>query len=296
MLMKIGLGTVQFGLPYGLTNQDGMTSKEEVAQILHRAANSKVRVLDTAPAYGASEEVLGELLNSNHKFHIVTKTLPIKQGRISDEHVYKLQNTFDRSLSQLKQSSVYGLLVHHADDLLVERSEYIVRWMEQMKSEGLVHKIGVSIYNQQQYEEVVRRHGHFIDLIQLPMNVLDQRLIQSGVLRLMKEKNIEIHARSAFLQGLLVTTPQSLPPYFDSVKKHLLRYREHIQNRNVTAVQAALAFVTGISQVDAVICGVNNDQQWKEILDVPNVQNMDWSSFAFDESRIINPSEWQVTN
>lgn len=294
MKMKLALGTAQFGLDYGISNPEGKTPEEEVGKILSAAARHGVRILDTAALYGTSEEVLGKNLPSGHQFDIVTKTPGLETKSVADNSALQLEETFLRSLDRLRQPSVYGLLAHHADDLLGEGGGLLMEKMQELKGRGLVKKVGASVYTGRQIDLLAERYH--LDIIQLPINILDQRLLSGGQLSKLKGKGVEIHARSVFLQGLLLMDPDSLPSYFDSIRNHLREYHRFIKHRGIDPVRAALGFVAGLEEVDVVICGVNNLLQLEEICRAAKdpVDSGMFTDFAIDDTSILNPSLWKA--
>jgi len=292
--LKIALGTVQFGVNYGISNKAGKASQAEVGAILAAAEKYGVSVIDTATLYGDSEEVLGQTLPPNSSFDIVTKTSQFAKQILDEADAQHLEDTFHSSLSKLGRSSVYGLLVHRAEDLLLPGGELLVDRLLKLKKNGLVSKVGVSVYSGSQIDQVMERFQ--IDLIQLPINVLDQRLLQSGHLQKLKSVGVEIHARSTFLQGLLLMELQNVPEYFDIIRKNLESYHRFIRARGLTPIQAALGFVLGLQEIDQVICGVNNAQQLREICEAAQVEvdSNELAEFAITDESIVNPSLWQV--
>lgn len=291
--MKLGLGTVQFGLDYGISNQAGRTPPEEVRNILQVAIASGIRVLDTAALYGTSEEVLGQSLPSDPAFDIVTKTPVFASDCISFDDARLLEETLHQSLSKLRQPGVYGLLMHNADNLLAENGELLMAKMLDLKRCGLVKKIGASVYAGDQIDRLLQRYP--LDLVQLPVNVLDQRLLAGGQLARLKRAGVEIHARSAFLQGLLLMEPDSLPLYFESARAHLKGYHAYLREHGISPLQAALGFVVGLNEVDVVLCGINNRQQLDELIAVaqPLTDFDRLMDFAIDDPAILDPSRWQ---
>jgi len=289
--MKLGLGAVQMGIDYGISNKNGKTTKEEVVKILEVAARNNIRIIDTAAQYGNSEEVLGNSLPKKNNFKVVTKTISIGHEDITLSDVMRLEETFFRSIEKLRVSSVFGLLAHHAEDLIAQGGDHFMTKMMELKQRGFVEKIGVSIYTGKQIDDILNKYS--IDIIQLPINVLDQRLLNNGYLSKLKAAGVEIHARSVFLQGLLLMNPDGLPPYFDKVKMHLKQYHESIRDKGMTPVQAALRFVAGLTEVDAVICGVNNHRQLEELCAATHSANpIDFSYYAIYDEPILNPSQW----
>ena len=170
--MKLGLGTVQFGLPYGISNKTGQVALDEIGKILQLAATSGMQIVDTAAGYGDSENVLGRSLAPAHDFLIVTKTLPLRAEKVRREDVAKAEAVFEDSLRQLGQSSVYGLLVHHSADLLNPGGDRLYAALRRWKEEGRVKKIGVSVYAREEVDRLFDRYA--FDLVQLPLNVFDQ--------------------------------------------------------------------------------------------------------------------------
>lgn len=289
--MKLGIGTVQFGLDYGITNRDGKTPPEEAARILTAASGLGVRVLDTAALYGDSEAVLGGILDEGHPFDVVTKTCKLSGGSSGNDSTRLLLDTFRRSLELLKQHSVYGLLLHSAADLLAEGGEMLFDTLLDLKVSGEVAKVGVSVYSPEEVERVLERFP--VDLIQVPVNVLDQRLIKGGHLAELKKRGVEIHARSPFLQGILLMNPEELSDYFNPVRPLLRNYHSLLKERGVTPVQAALGFVHGVKELDIILCGFNNRAQLLEACSgLQEVETDLFSPFAVDLAGMVEPSRW----
>lgn len=292
--MTLGLGTVQFGTDYGISNTTGKCPPEEVAKILRKADEIGIATLDTSPLYGSSEEVLGQKLPEEHTFQIVTKTPKFLDNEISDKNVKELEETFFMSLSKMKQSKIYGLLIHDCDNLLAKDGHRLIDKMIDLKDRGLVRKIGVSIYDYKQIDYLL--DNFLIDLIQIPINVLDQRLLESGHLLKIKKAGVEVHARSVFMQGLLLMESDNLPTFFDSIKEPLDCYRRFLDKNNLSPVEAALSFVKSIREIDIILCGVCNLFQLNEIIEAYSICNNyeNWDSFGLDNDEILNPSRWEL--
>lgn len=290
-LNKLGLGTVQWGLPYGLANQNGIPASETVTVILDEAKQRGVSVLDTASLYGKSEAVLGT--NSLDRFRVVTKTQKFGTPHISDLEVSQLEVTFQRSLELLSCAKVYGLLIHHAEDILVPGGGRLLAALRQLKEEGLVEKIGVSVYNSLQVDDVLEKFSP--DLIQLPLSVLDQRMLASGHLELLKDKGVEIHVRSVFLQGLLLMPLSAVPAFFDPIRSLLTQWRAVTSAQGLTAAQAALAFVKNLPCVDAVLVGFDSVEQFCSGADDFAMDiRFDAAGLACNDPNFVNPSLWQI--
>lgn len=292
--MKLGLGTVQFGLDYGISNNKGKVSVNEVRNILRIAEEQGIRVLDTAALYGESEKVLGQVLGKKHPFHVVTKTPKFINKQIGTSDIRLLDEIFGQSLLNLKQESIYGLLLHQADDLFKENGSLLLDRMYEYKRDGWVRKIGISVYDGNQIDQALNCHS--FDLIQIPINVFDQRLIKSGHLKRLKDMGVEIHARSVFLQGLLLMDPSELPPYFNGVKNMLINYRQELCRKGISPVGAALNFVKQLHEIDVILCGVNDMIQFREIIEEYHkvVEDFDFSKFTISNQRILNPALWEI--
>lgn len=290
-LNKLGLGTVQWGLHYGLANQHGITAPETVTALLSEARRGGIEVLDTASLYGKSEAVLG--LNSLEGFKVVTKTPSFATPHISDIEVNQLGETFQQSLDLLSCKKIYGLLIHHAENLLVPGGEKLLAAMLHLKEEGLVEKIGVSVYESVQVDAVLKKFTP--DLIQLPLSVMDQRMLTSGHLERLKNKGVEIHVRSVFLQGLLLMPLSNIPAFFEPVRPLLTRWHSAAQEQGLTVNQAALVFVKNIPCVDTVLVGLDNLTQFRSCFDDFAIDiNFDGTGLACNDPTFINPSLWHL--
>ncbi len=284
--MRLGLGTVQLGLPYGVSNKRGQPDVAEAKRILETAAEAGLQVLDTAARYGGSETLLGQLLSKDHGFRIVTKT----DGS-------SVEATLQQSLIHLQQRRCYGLLVHDADDLLKAGAEPLIASLKEMVTRGLVEKIGVSIYSGDQIDRILEK---FVpDIVQVPVNVFDQRLVASGHLRKLKDLGVEIHARSIFLQGLLLMDPEQINSYFTPIKSHLQKYRQFQRSVGLSDVQAALAFVKEQRELDVILVGVAASEELKQIVSAYHSigeAEFDMSEFRLSNEKILNPSQWQLAS
>lgn len=288
---KLGLGTVQWGLHYGLSNQHGITSPETVAAILSEARRRGITILDTASLYGDAEAALGA--NPLQAFRVVSKTPKFATPAITDEQALQLTHVFHQSLQKLSSQNIYGLLVHHAGDLLVPGGEKLVAAMMELKERGLVGNIGVSVYHGEQVDAVLKVFKP--DIIQLPISVLDQRMLLDGQLERLKKEGVEIHARSVFLQGLLLMPLDKIPAYFDTVRPLLGRWHAAAQAQNMTPVQAALSFVRDIPYIDTVLVGVENLAQFQSCLEDFSIgASFDASDLACNDPLFVNPALWKI--
>lgn len=286
--MRIALGTAQFGLSYGATNNKGIVSESEISKILNYARNNGIFTIDTASAYGESERNLGNADIDLSKFQVVTKTPPKLQSTEVEMH-------FRKSLDNLKLDKIYGLLLHRAEDILSDVNGNIWGKLNNLKKQNLVEKIGVSVYNEAEINQILEKYE--IDLIQLPINVLDQRLLKSDILKRIKDKSIEIHARSIFLQGILLEKPNDLPGYFVPFKDSLKKWHKFLEKYSLTSIEGALSFAHSLGILDYIVLGVTSLDNLQEITNafdkIKSFPNIDYYSFASNDEALINPSLWK---
>jgi len=289
-LGKLGLGTVQWGLPYGVSNRFGRTDQAEVQRILGAARQRGVRVLDTAALYGEAEAALGQAGVAS--FAVVTKTAKFGMPSIGKDQAGDLEATFRRSLALLGLDRTYGLLIHNAEDILVPGGEYLIEALRRLKQDGLVERIGFSIYEGRQVDSLLEL---FVpDIVQVPINILDQRLLAGGQLARLKSAGVEVHARSVFLQGLLLMPSEAVPAYFEPIKPLLSEWRARAGGQTVT--QAALAFVRDLDEIDTLVVGVESLAQFEAIAnDMAQGQAFDASGLACGSVEFINPALWALS-
>lgn len=270
---KIGIGTVQFGLQYGIKNVYGQTSKEEVKKILKIASEKGITIIDTAHAYGISESVLGE--QNLSQFDIVSKFT----ANTSDS----LNEQLHDSLKRLNKTSIYAYLSHSVENLI--KNPCLIHTLNKLKEKSIVTKIGCS-FNHSREIEMIQRIGFKPDLIQIPFNIFDNRFKEYAIQA--KEWNCEVHSRSSFLQGLFFCNTQQLHPFFTPLIKDI----DKLQMFGDNLVNMLLSYCANQPFIDVVIIGVDNSIQFEQNINVlctPIVY--DFINFQFDEP-LITPSEW----
>jgi aryl-alcohol dehydrogenase-like predicted oxidoreductase len=243
---KIGLGSAQFGSPYGISNTSGQTPPTEVKYILQLARELGITIIDTASSYGNSEKILGE--NNLSQFKLVSKFMP----PLSNDSLHK-QLKF--SLEQLNLQKLYGYLAHRPMHLAKSPEAWFQ--LEEIKQSGLVDKIGFSLYEPIELEILLDK-GFIPDLVQVPFSYFDNRF--SPYFVDLKKMGCEIHTRSVFLQGLFFVDTSRLNPFFNEVKSiiaSLQRNKQHLAGM-------LLKYVLVNKFVDCVILGIENALQLSE--------------------------------
>ncbi|MFH1644696.1 MAG: aldo/keto reductase [bacterium] len=293
--MKLAIGTVQFGIQYGI-NKNKKTSLTEISKILDTAKRNNINFLDSAPLYGDSEKRIGSKTLLENDFKIVTKTPHFNKTGITEKELNLLETTFKKSLKNLNKKNIYGLLIHNAEDLFSKNGSLLISTLNKFKEKKLIEKIGVSVYTPEQIKKIIENFE--IDIIQLPINILDQRLIQNGYLQKLKEKNIEIHARSIFLQGLLIKEPEILPNFFNSIKPLLKKFHQNLNELNISPIEASLNFAKNIKEIDKILIGVNNNKQLLENINAynKNIKPIYFKQFECTDENIINPTKWKFND
>jgi len=287
-MMKIALGTVQFGLDYGVANEDGQVRATEVQQILSESKKSGIDTLDTAIAYGTSEEVLGKV--GIDGFRVVTKlpSLPTNNG-----DVFRwVRDQVEASLARLGQKKLYGLLLHRSEDVSASEGSHLIQALADLKNDGFVQKIGVSIYSPDELEMVCKKIN--IDLVQAPLNVVDRRMETSGWLDRLKSDGVEIHTRSVFLQGLLLMERSKIPMKFSRWSNMWNIWQENLRELGVTPLEACLSYPLSLDQVDQVMVGVDSAKHLQDIISAASsVDHVPDTSFMLsNDKNLINPYNW----
>lgn len=244
---KLALGTVQFGMKYGINNFVGVPNDREVTNILDFAYKNGIQTLDTAIAYGNSQERLGKLSNDN--FKIISKFSGIFNFK-------DLENELLKSLSNLRRDKIYGFIFHKANDLIENPKMW--SYLERLKSLKKIKKIGFSIYNEKELNEILNL-GFIPDLVQLPYSILDRRL-EDSLIKL-NNLDVEIHVRSVFLQGLYFKKINNIPKKLNPLKPYLEKLHDLCNKFNISMSSLALNFVKQNKNIDKIVIGSDSVNQ-----------------------------------
>lgn len=282
--MKLALGTVQFGVQYGINNPVGVPSTEEVKSILSLASKSGIDLLDTAPAYGNAEEVVAKC--GIEGFDIVTKFFQVKDKQ-------GLYNSLDKSLQNLNRKSVFGLIAHNADELISNPSLWEA--LQEIQQKKLVQKIGYSLYNVEQLETLLAL-DMVPNLVQFPYSLLDRKF--EAMLPQLKQLGAEIHVRSAFLQGLYFIEPSQLPIKLQPLNNSLTQLRVLSKNFGMSIGELALNFAVTESNIDKVVIGVYYSAQLQENIGYlksskyNQALSQEIKSIKVVNPELLNPATW----
>lgn len=284
--MKLALGTVQFGLKYGINNQSGVPSDEMLHSILTLAEQSQITTLDTAAAYGNAEERLGNHLIK--PFRIVSKF-----PNVTTET--QLTEYFHGSVQRLKAENLYGYLAHHPRTLI--DSPGLWDTLLTLKQEHRILKAGFSLYTTEELDQLLHL-GIVPDLIQVPYSLFDRKF--ESYFPELKARGVEIHTRSAFLQGLYFMNPSALNERLLSLQPALNSLHKIITAHAQTVESVALQFVSENPFVDQVVIGVDSPQQLQSnILSVeseaiPEALFHLIREIPISHPELLNPATWHV--
>lgn len=286
--MKLALGGAQFGLAYGVSNQSGQVSREAAQEIVGLAQLAGVDTIDTAIAYGDSESCLGEL--GMDSFKVVTK-LPAMSDDIVDVEAW-VCDQIKGSLERLCVRQIHALLLHRSDQLLGKRGQALAAALQHAKLDGAVAKVGVSIYDPEQLVALLPVCQ--LDIVQAPLNILDRRLESSGWLQRLHDAGVEVHTRSAFLQGLLLMNKSSMPPRFARWSSLWDTWQAWLDTHEISATRACLQYPLSLHQVDRVIVGVSSVAEFQMLLDDASgvVKALELPELTSTDPDLINPSNW----
>ena len=286
-MTELALGTAQFGLDYGVANTEGQVSLDSAADIIAFSREIGIGTIDTAISYGESEEVLGKVGVTGFR---VNSKLPEIPATVDNVNRWVAREVAD-SISRLNVTRLDGLLLHRPAQLNEPRGVEIIAALLNLKSANLVEKIGVSIYSPSELHGILD-HDIF-DIVQCPFNIVDQRFSRDGWFEQLKNSGIEIHTRSAFLQGLLLMPRPTIPGKFEVWGAIWDEWHDWLTKNKITPLEACLQFAFSDDRVDRIIVGVNSLAELKQI----HAMTKDSVGLVFPDiscvdEYLINPSNW----
>lgn len=287
--MRLALGTVQFGLHYGVSNTDGQVGIDAAARILDFASERGVDTLDTASAYGSSEEVLGQIGVRN--WRVISKIPPLPNG-VCDVQGWVI-SAVKQSLARLKIESLDAVLVHKPSDLSGVNQRAYLDGLDFIKAQGLASAVGYSIYSPDELESLTEIR--WPDLVQAPFSVLDRRLKTSGWLDRLNEYGTLVHARSVFLQGLLLMPTNMRPPWFARWEDVMARWDRACAQSGLSRTAMALNFALNEPGIEKVVVGVESKEQLEQIFDAGSTDvEASLLGLACSDVDLIEPYRWNL--
>lgn len=292
---KLSIGTAQFGLSYGITNTEGQVRQEEVKNLLQLACQSKIDFLDTAQSYGNAEKIIGSCSPLQNNFHIVSKLANQKSKLFFDgQDLLIWEKTFQDTCRNLDSKRIGSFLLHSASDLRKSGSHFLVDWLLSLKERGLVQRLGVSIYDS---EDLCGIDTRILDIVQLPLSLYDQRLLLDGTIEKLRSTGTAIHARSIYLQGLLLTLPSAWPSW---IPPSIIKHHENIIKLSIekkcTLIDLALGFARDQEALEAIVLGLCNVNQFEQLIEAFNSpspwQKNEWREWSLYDKKILDPRLW----
>ena len=281
-------------MPYGVTNAGGQVQRDIVKTLLLSANQAGICYLDTAQAYGDAELVLGRCLPFEHSFKIMSKLGHQHKSQFCKEDVIQWNDSFRQSLQNLALPSLDGFLVHSTLELAKPGASFLVDWLHSLKDQGLVRRIGLSIYESADLSEA---NLSDFDLIQLPLSLYDQRMLRDGTLDYLQGLRIDIHVRSVYLQGLLLAPSRQWPEWIsEEAKAHHQKLERLSSHLGCSLLDLALQFVRSLEAVEAVVLGVCDPTQLDALLQAwagPSLpSSLVWKEWAMPDQAILDPRSW----
>jgi aryl-alcohol dehydrogenase-like predicted oxidoreductase len=287
MIEKIALGAAQLGGQYGITNTEPKLNEEKIEEIIFYAKNNGIKTIDTAINYD-SESYFSDIDLSDLK---INSKLPKVPARVKKINEWIRQKIYE-SLENLDISDINCLFLHNPNQLFEKKGEEIWRSLENLKQEKLVKKIGVSIYDPYQLDDIDFLYD--FDVIQSPFNLLDRRLQHSGWFKKKEKKGIEVQVRSVFLQGLLLLKKEKLPEEFFKWAELWEELDLFLNNNNLSILDLLLSFIKSFEEIDTIVLGIDNLMQLKEIINAMNIEINHFPKIYSQDENLINPLNWNL--
>lgn len=289
LFKKISIGTVQFGMEnYGILGTQQI-QLDEIKSILNSLYEKGSRYIDTAPLYGDSEKNLGKVGVKDWK--VMSKMPPINPNNLFE--IKKISSGVSNSLKNLSLKNAEGLFIHDPSNATHKNSGYIFDALFELKSKKIINNIGVSVYTPEELIHILDRFD--LDMVQIPMNIFDQRFKNEGLLHLLEQKGINVHVRSVFLQGILLKNPQELPEYFNKWKSSFELFHNYCREINAEPLQVILSQILNEEKIDKVILGFDSIKSVYEIIyEINTLKNISFNNLLFSKTDInlIEPRLW----
>lgn len=286
------VGTVQFGTPYGIANSTGQPKEQELQRMAEFCSSAKINKFDTAPDYGNSENVVGKYFVENVQgVQIITKLPCLSHCRDSATGIQAARDSLKASQGRMGEKNLHTVLLHHGGDLATSWGRDLWKEMETWRAQGLVNKIGVSIYSLDELPEWIVLQPP--DVIQAPVNFLDHRLSEHPLFSVLLAAGTKVHARSVFLQGLVLPPPEKLSAHFAAALPALTSFHDYCRSAGISPVQAALDYVRAPPWVDSIVLGVETLAQLQENSRYFANPPMELPEFGkCDDVNVLNPFLW----
>ena len=296
--MELCLGTVQFGMDYGIKGQK-QPSIEQAVAMLDYATQNGIDTIDTANAYGTAEDVVGTFLErktvARDKLFVISKFRPNLLDDVKSDEYYKvMRDNLENTLSRLHTDYLDSYLLHSARYIY---NDEIIATLNRMKEDGLVRRVGVSVYEPEEAKKCIERSN--VEFMQLPFSIFDQRMEKAGVFKDAEKDNIQIHSRSAFIQGLILMEEDEVPPFLVKAKPIVRKISLLCERHGLSRISLAMNYVKLQSRISHLVFGVDNLEQLKENISIfkenisKDIIDDIAKEFTDIEADIVMPSLWK---
>ena len=290
------LGTAQIGLNYGITNKEGKVPENDLPLLFRGAKKAGFTLLDTAQAYGEAERLIGQYMDNSNMFRVITKMPRQKQSHFTYENILLWEKSILQSLALLRVQNFEALMIHSISDLHKPGSKYLEEWLIDLRKRGIARNIGVSIYRAEDLEGL---NPQLLDIVQLPMSLYDQNLLNNGTVQKLKDSGSIIHARSIYLQGLLLTPPEHWPNWINpKICSHHQQLVMLARARGCRLIDLVLGFAKAQESINAVVLGVCSLRQVQEIEDAWSAQSPwhgnEWQDWSLEDRSFLDPRQWKL--
>lgn len=289
ILNKIIFGTANFQKNYGIRTRKEF-NLAEIKIIIRLIKKNKIKNVDTAINYKNVEAKLGKCKINN--FNVFTK-LPKIPSNIGEKKVFNKVNKYvKKSKQNLKIDKFEGIYLHNPSDLLNSNGKFIYKALKKLKEKKIINKVGISVYSKTLLKKIIKRFK--IDMVQLPINIFDRRFLEKSLIRNLRKRRIEIHARSIFLQGLILKRANQLPDNFFKWRNFFQSWYNWNHKNNQSLLETSISFILKQKRIDKIVLGFSNKEQFLKILKVLkiNKKNKYPQNIFSTNKKLIDPRLW----
>ena len=292
---KLVLGTSQFGSNYGISNKKGILKQKEIKKILLTAQKSDIKFIDTAISYSNANKELSK--NNLKNFEIIAKTPKLKNLVLkSNINKYIINNFLEFKKIIGYKKKIYTYLVHSPADIRNKNGYEIYKSIKYLKKKGKVKYIGVCIENMNDIDYILKKNFK-IDIIECPLNIFDQRILNYKNLNKLRKRKIKIFARSIFLQGLLIQKDKEIQKYFKKWKKEISNWHLFQKKNGISSLKACMNFILGLEFVDKIIIGVQTSKELSQLVKLSRQKKIElnYLDLKINDINILNSENWKVS-
>ncbi len=284
-MSKIILGTANLNQKYGFLKKS--IKFQNFKKIINKS-KKRIGYIDPSYNYKRVHKLLGKL--NLGKIKIITK-ISIPEGSKINPKLW-VSNSVRKITTDLKKKKIYCILIHNPNLLISDKYEEYFFYLNELKKRGIIKKIGFSVYGIKETNILLKKYR--IDILQVPINLINQSFCNKKFLKEINKRRIEVHARSIFLQGILLSSNLHNLKYFKKWKNLWTRYYSWLHKNKVSQLTACLTFIKRIKNISGFVVGVENETQLKEILNNRIKKKLKFHKFLNQKNKkLTNPSQWR---